>query len=156
DKVKAEVDSKFARSNLNSKSILKIVFGVAYGVLIAVVLIFSVYRFVQRVNQKEISYSRIALVTVVFAAVLALFILLTDVAVYDVAGQPDIPVPDWLLTLIITFSAAMAYSVAGLFMGLAYGSGEGDIRESYPGKLASLDALVTGRLFSRNVSRAFL
>jgi len=50
----------------------------------------------------------------------------------------------------------MLYGVGGLFMGLAYGSGEGDIREAYPGKLTSLDALVTGKLFSQNVSRAFL
>jgi len=77
-------------------------------------------------------------------------------ALYDVASQLDIPVPDWLLTLIILFSAAMIYSVGGLFMGLAYGSGEGDIRESYPGNMTSLDALVTGKLFSQNVSRAFL
>jgi serine phosphatase RsbU (regulator of sigma subunit)/MFS family permease len=156
DTVKAEVDSTFARSNLNSRSILKIVFGVAYGLLIAAVLIFGVYRFVQRVKQKEISYSRIALVTVIFASLLALYILLTDVAFYDVAAQLDISIPGWLLTLIIYFSATMSYSVGGLFMGLAYGSGEGDIRESYPGKLTSLDALITGRLFSQNVGRAFL
>ncbi|MGH9767502.1 MAG: PP2C family protein-serine/threonine phosphatase [Blastocatellia bacterium] len=156
DKVEADIDSTFARSNLNSRSILKIIFAIADGLLIAVVLIFSIYRFVQRVKQKEISYSRIALVTVVFAAVMSLFILLTDVAVYEPTSQPDIPIPDWLFTLIITFSAAMAYVVIGLFMGLAYGSGEGDIRESYPGKLTSLDALITGRLFSQNVSRAFL
>jgi len=156
DTVKAEIDSTFAKSNLNSRSILKTVFGVAYGLLILVVLIFSVYRFVQRVKQKEISYSRIAMVAVVFTSVLALFGLLTDVALYDVAAQLDIPVPGWLLTVIIIFSSAMAYSVGGLFMGLAYGSGEGDIRESYPGKLTSLDALITGRLFSQNVSRAFL
>jgi len=156
DTVEAKVDSKFARSSLNSKSGLKVAFSVAYGLLIAVVLIFSVYRFVQRVKQKEISYSRVAMVTVVFAVAISLFILLTDVAIYDSVGQPGIPIPDWLLTLIIIFSATMFWSVAGLFMGLAYGSGEGDIRESYPGKLTSLDALITGRLFSRNVSRAFL
>jgi serine phosphatase RsbU (regulator of sigma subunit) len=156
DTVKAQVDSTFARGDLNSRSILKIVFGVTYGLLIAAVLIFGLYRFVQRVKQKEISYSRIALVTVVFASVLALYILLTDVAFYDVAAQLDIQIPGWLLTLIIYFSATMSYSVGGLFMGLAYGSGEGDIRESYPGKLTSLDALITGRLFSQNVSRAFL
>jgi serine phosphatase RsbU (regulator of sigma subunit) len=156
DTVNAVIDSAFARSALNSRSILKIAFGVAYGLLIAVVLIFGVYRFVQRVKQKEISYSRIAMVAVAFASVLALFVLLTDVALYDVSAQLDIPVPDWLLTVIIIFSSAMAYSVGGLFMGLAYGSGEGDIRESYPGKLTSLDALITGRLFSQNVSRAFL
>ena len=156
DTVQAVVDSAFARSNLNNRSILKTVFGFAYGLLIVVVLIFGVYRFVQRVKQKEISYSRIVMVAAVFASVLALFVLLTDVALYDIAAQLDIPIPDWLLTVIFIFSSAMAYSVGGLFMGLAYGSGEGDIRESYPGKLTSLDALITGRLFSQNVSRAFL
>jgi len=50
----------------------------------------------------------------------------------------------------------MAYSVVGLFIRLAYGSGEDAMRESYPDKLTSLDALVTGRLFSQNVSRAVL
>jgi serine phosphatase RsbU (regulator of sigma subunit) len=156
DTVKALIDSAFAKSNLNSRSILQIVFGFAYGLLIVVVLIFGVYRFVQRVKQKEISYSRIAMVAAVFASVLALFVLLTDVALYDTTAQLDIQIPDWLLTVIFIFSSAMAYSVGGLFMGLAYGSGEGDIRESYPGKLTSLDALITGRLFSQNVSRAFL
>src|SRR5262245_34310 len=156
DTVNAEIDSAFARSNLNSRSILKIVFGVAYGLLMAVVLIFGVYRFVRRVKQKEISYSRIAMVAAVFASVLALFGLLTDFVLYDTTAPLDIPIPDWLLTAILIISAAMVWSVGGLFMGLAYGSGEGDIRESYPGKLTSLDALVTGRLFSQNLSRAFL
>jgi hypothetical protein len=50
----------------------------------------------------------------------------------------------------------MAYSVVGLFIGLDYESGEGDIRESYPGELTSLDALFTGRLFSQSVSRSVL
>jgi serine phosphatase RsbU (regulator of sigma subunit) len=156
DTVNAKIDSAFAQSNLNSRSMLKIVFGGAYGLLIAVVLIFGLYRFVQRVKQKEVSYSRIALVTIVFAAVLSLFLLLTDIVFYANGGVHDIPIPDWLLTSIIYFSVMMFYVVCGLFIGFAYGSGEGDIRESYPGKLTSLDALVTGRLFSQNVSRAFL
>ncbi len=156
DTVMADIDSAFARSNLNSHSKLKIVFGVVYGILIAVVLIFGIYRFVQRVKQKEISYSRIALVTMVFAAVMSLFVLLTDIATYQSAGEIDNSIPDWMLTLIIYFSATMAYVTGGLFMGLAYGSGEGDIREAYPGKLTSLDALVTGRLFSQNAGRALV
>jgi serine phosphatase RsbU (regulator of sigma subunit)/MFS family permease len=156
DTVNAKIDPAFAKSNLNSGSTLKTVFGVAYGLLIAVVMIFGLYRFVQRVKQKEVSYSRIALVTIVFAAVLSLFLLLTDIVFYANGGAHDIPIPDWLLTSIIYFSVTMFYVVCGLFIGFAYGSGEGDIRESYPGKLTSLDALVTGRLFSQNVSRAFL
>lgn len=156
DVVNARIDSQFAKNNLHTRSTAKIVFTIAYALLIAVVLIFSIYRFVQRVKQKEISYSRIALVTAIFASALSLFTLLTDVAVYSVGGQPDISVPDWMLSLIITFSATMTYVLMGLFMGLAYGSGEGDLRESYPGKLTSLDALITGKLFSRNVSRSYL
>ena len=156
DTVNAKIDPAFAKSNLNSGSTLKTAFAVAYGLLIAVVMIFGLYRFVQRVKQKEVSYSRIALVTIVFAAVLSLFLLLTDVVFYGNGGAHDIPIPDWLLTSIIYFSVTMFYVVCGLFIGFAYGSGEGDIRESYPGKLTSLDALVTGRIFSQNVSRAFL
>ncbi|HEY6401267.1 MAG TPA: SpoIIE family protein phosphatase, partial [Blastocatellia bacterium] len=59
-------------------------------------------------------------------------------------------------TSVIYLSVIMFYAGCGLFIGFAYGSGEGDIRESYHGKLTSLDALVTGRVFSQNVSRAFL
>ena len=156
DIVNASVDSEFAKSNLNSGSRLKTSFGVAYALLIIAGVIFSLYQFVQRVKQQEISYSRIALVGAIFAAAMALFVLLTDLAIYDLAAERDIPIPDRLFNVIVLFSGAMAYSVVGLFMGLAYGSGEGDIRESYPGKLTSLDALVTGRLFSQNVNRAVL
>ena len=156
DIVNASVDSEFAKSNLNSGSRLKTSFGVAYALLIIAGVIFSFYQFVQRVKQQEISYSRIAMVAAIFATGLVLFVLLTDLAIYDLAAERDIPIPDRLFNVIVLFSGAMAYSVVGLFMGLAYGSGEGDIRESYPGKLTSLDALVTGRLFSQNVSRAIL
>jgi serine phosphatase RsbU (regulator of sigma subunit) len=45
---------------------------------------------------------------------------------------------------------------AALFIGLAYGSGEGDMREANPGKLTSLDALLLGKFFSRNVARAMV
>jgi serine phosphatase RsbU (regulator of sigma subunit) len=156
DTVNARVDSAFAKSNLNSGSKLKTAFSIAYGLLVAVVLIFGLYRFVQRVKQKEVSYSRIALVAIVFAAVLSLFLLLTDIVFYGNGAVHDLPIPDWLLTSIIYFSVTMFYIVCGVFIGFAYGSGEGDIRESYPGKLTSLDTLITGRLFSQNVSRAFL
>jgi serine phosphatase RsbU (regulator of sigma subunit) len=156
DIVKASLDSGFAKSNLNSGSPLKTALELAYAMLIVAGVILGLYQFVQRVKQQEISYSRIALVGAIFASAMALFVLLTDVAIYDLAAERDIPIPDRLFTVIVLFSSAMFYSVVGLFMGLAYGSSEGAIRESYPGKLTSLDALATGRLFSQNVSRAVL
>ena len=43
-----------------------------------------------------------------------------------------------------------------MFFGVAYGAGEGDLRAAYPGKLTALDALLSGKLFSRNVARSIL
>ncbi|HKQ72836.1 MAG TPA: SpoIIE family protein phosphatase [Blastocatellia bacterium] len=156
DTVKANIDDAFARSNLNTKSNLKTVFSIAYGLLIALVIIFGIYRFVQRVKQKEISYSRFTMVTVVFATTMLLYFLPTDEAFYNFAGQQDFQGPRTFILVFIYISITVTYAVMGVFMGLAYGSGEGDIRESYPGKLTSLDALVTGRIFSQNVCRAIL
>jgi serine phosphatase RsbU (regulator of sigma subunit) len=155
DKVTAEIDSAFAKTNLNSGSILKAVVGVVYGLLFAASVIFGLYRFAQRVKQQEMSYSRITMVTIVFASMPLLFLLLTDLPFYEFGAIHD-SLTDWVMTPILYFTVMAMYGVYGLFMGFAYGGGEGDIRESYPGKLTSLDSLVTGRLFSQNISRAFL
>ncbi|MFN0085459.1 MAG: PP2C family protein-serine/threonine phosphatase [Blastocatellia bacterium] len=152
DRVEAELDRDYARQYLHARSSLRIVNGVIYGIAVLLVLIFGIYRFVQRVKQKEVSYSRIAVLSLVFAAGFSFFILVTDVAIYDVASAPGFPAPDW----VILFTSCTMYAILGLFFGLAYGSGEGDIRESYTGKLTSLDAFLTGRIFSRNVAQAMV
>ncbi len=53
-------------------------------------------------------------------------------------------------------TAVLAFAVMGLLVGIAYGSGEGEVREAYPGKLTSLDALLAGKIFSRDVSASVL
>jgi serine phosphatase RsbU (regulator of sigma subunit) len=150
DQVVAKVDESFARQYLHSKSRLRIISIILYGLITFVVVVFGIYRFIQRTRQKEVSYSRAFLLSLVFAAIASTFILVTDVAIYEITGIPDFPAPD----LVILFSASMIYLLVALFLGLAYGSGEGDIREANPGKLSSLDALLTGKIFSRNVARS--
>jgi serine phosphatase RsbU (regulator of sigma subunit) len=152
DIVTAEVEDGFAAKNLNKRPASRVLSGILYGLIVLIVVIFGIYRFVQRVRQKEVSYSRICLLTLIFASLLSSFILLSDVVLYDVAGNPGQQGSD----LVILFLASMGYLVMALFLGLAYGSGEGDIREAYPGKLASLDALMTGRVFSRNVAHSVI
>jgi hypothetical protein len=44
----------------------------------------------------------------------------------------------------------------GLLFGVAYGAGEGDLREAYPGKLRSVDAFLRGKVFSANCARSIL
>ncbi len=152
DRVTATIDDGFAHRTLHLNNTQKITSGIIYGLTILIVVVFGIYRFVQRAQQKEVSYSRVALVTLIMAVMMTGFVLISDIAIYDTARMVDSRAPDWVF-LVTTF---ITYAIIGLFMGMAYGSGEGDIREAYTGKLISLDALMTGHLFSRNVARSFL
>ncbi|MCI0338965.1 MAG: SpoIIE family protein phosphatase [Acidobacteria bacterium] len=152
DKVEAILDGDFAKKYLHAKSILYQLSIAVYILIVVLIVIFGIYRFVQRAQQKEVSYTRVFLLTLVFGGVGSVFSLLTDVALFNVSVIPDFPAPDWIIHLI----ALMSNLMLGLFFGFAYGSGEGDIREAYPGKLSSLDALITGKIFSRNVARSVL
>ncbi len=120
---------------------------ILFYLAITIVFIFGLYRFVQRARQRELSYQRIAILTFVIATLFLSVILLTDVATFDNATRSG---PNWPVYVVATLS----YVLMGFVVAAAYGSGEGDLREAYPGKLTSLDALLTGRLFSRNVARS--
>lgn len=120
-----------------------------YYLLVVVLFILGFYRFIQRARQRELSYSRIALLTVLIAALFLAIILLTDVATYDNIRNNN-SASTWQIYLFGT----LGYLLMGLIVALVYGGGEGDVREVSPGKLTSLDALTTGRIFSRNVARA--
>ena len=151
EEIQAGIERKFAEANLQSNLAGLIIFGTVYGLSVLVMLAFGVYRFAERARQKEVSYGRVLLLAVLSAGVFILFMLQTDVAVYRIVAQNPQASP-----LVSIFMASLMYLVAGLLVGMAYGSGEGDIREAYPGKLTSLDALLTGRIFSRNVARAVI
>lgn len=152
DSIKTDLDSKAVWPQAATARSVKNISIFLYALLLAVMIIYGLYRFVQRARQREVSYSRAFLLGALFAAVMAAFVLVTDVALYEPSREPGFPVPDWM----IFFSGSMLYAVLGLFIGLAYGAGEGDIREAYPGKLTSLDALLVGKIASRNVARALV
>lgn len=119
-----------------------------YGLAAILALVLGLYRFVQRARQRELSYKRIAILAVTMATLFLVVILLTDLATYEQAMvRYSTLIPVYVFGMI-------SYLFMGLFVGLAYGAGEGDLREGYPGKLTSFDALLTGKLFSRDVARA--
>jgi serine phosphatase RsbU (regulator of sigma subunit) len=153
DLIKAEVDSAFAKQRLNQRTWQKGIGLAAYVLLMVVFVIYGIYRFIQCARQKEVSYQRVLISVLLVAPVLAGFHALSDMVIYEPARSGMNPIwVDW----IILSSTVLSDIVIGIFMGLAYGSGEGDIREAYPGKLTSLDALLTGKLFSRNVARSMV
>lgn len=152
ERVETRIDPAFVRQYLQSNRAALITFGVVYALLVAVVLIFGVYRFVQRALQKEVSYGRSVVLALVSAGIYIVFLLFTDVATYEQVFSLGSGTPLWTANVF----ASITYLLAGLLLGLAYASGEGDIREAYPGKLTSLDGLLVGRVASRNVARAVL
>ena len=121
---------------------------ILYYLAVTIVFIFGFYRFIQRARQRELSIQRIATLTVLIAALFFAIILLTDVATYENAALRASTL--WPVYVF----GGIGYLLMGLIVALAYGSGEGDLREAYPGKLTSLDTLITGRVFSRNVARS--
>jgi len=151
DFVKAEVDSGFAKQRLNQRGWQRGIGIGIYVLLMVVFVIYGIYRFIQRARQKEVSYQRVFLSILLFAPMLAGFHALSDMITYEPARSAMNPV--WVIWIVLA-TTLLSDMVIGLFMGLAYGSGEGDIREAYPGKLTSLDALLTGKPFSRNVARS--
>ncbi len=151
DRVVAKIDPAFSAQNMPRRKWLKVANVIAYFLVVAIFLIFGIYRFIQRARQKEVSYQRVISLIALFGVAMASFMLASDTVVYEIVGNaPDFPVPDWVLL----FSSSMFYILMGLFLGMAYGSGEGDLREAFPGKLTSLDALLLGKVFSRNVARS--
>lgn len=149
-RINAKVDDEFVKTHHASRKWLKVISILAFCLVVAVSVIFGIYRFVQRTRQKEVSYQRVIILVLAFGAAMSSFVLASDLVVAQMAVNPGFPIPDW----VILFSTTMFYLVIGLFVGMAYGGGEGDIREAYPGKLTSLDALLMGKLFSRNVARS--
>ncbi len=121
-------------------------------ILLLIVTIFGIFRFAERVRQKEVSYARIFIIAFSVALPFIAFTLLSDVSIY----QQILRLASLESLLVYLLIGCLPFVAMGLFIGVGYSSGEGDLREYYPGKLTSLDALLCGRWASRNVAQAFL
>ncbi|HBY59036.1 MAG TPA: hypothetical protein DEH78_04395, partial [Solibacterales bacterium] len=121
-----------------------------FFVFYATVLIIAVLvRYIKRSLQKEISHPRTIGIAFFFGATFFLYAAASDqlLAIRDTGGAP---------IAIIYLLAAIIYLIMGLLIGSAYSASEGELRESYPGKLTSLDSVLSGRPFSRNAAASFL
>jgi len=113
---------------------------------IAIVILYSLYRYASRAMQQEVSHQRSLLVALLCGCFCVLLGL--NAVVNSQTGKA----PLGLILLVFAVLGLMG----GALIAAAYGSGEGDVREAYPGKLTSLDTLLSGHLFSGNVGTATL
>ena len=122
---------------------------VGYAVYIAILYIFVAVRYIRRRLQQEAPRERLYLVALVLAVLLSSLFYLNDTPLKVDSEQSF---PSWLPILVFGVLAIGA----GLLGGVAYAGCEGDLRETNPRLLTSLDAWLSGKWLSRNVGRAGL
>jgi serine phosphatase RsbU (regulator of sigma subunit) len=114
--------------------------------------IYAIVRYVRRSIEKEISHRRTLLVTAAFLVVGTVLVAVSN----QINVSTDAELSGGAKMIVVWASIALTFSVIGLFLGVAYGAGEGDLREAYPGKLIALDAFLSGKIFSANFARSLL
>ena len=126
---------------------LKVVRASIIAVLVFAGLVYVIARFVRRLREQEIPLKRSAIVAVIvflaFAGSMTVSIAGQQIdAIERGAGTPS----GIQLTIMFAVSAVM-----GAALGMTWGACEADLREAYPEKLSSTDALLGGRFSSRAV-----
>ena len=112
---------------------------------------YGLYRFARRSMEKEVATARCA---ILFGALVLLMLVLVVAHPGLYASGMD---PERLgagFFAVVLLGSVLTFGVQGVVLALSYGGSEGELREIYPGKLTSLDALLTGRWFSANVGSA--
>ena len=149
-RVEGKIAGEFSRATLGTPpQWLTWSFGILIGIFYVWLILAAFYRYILRTKQKEAPHARALMISAVMVATTLTIVLLTD-AIGREIGQSIFQ------TILLFFFASLTFVVIGAAVGIAWGSGEGDIRELFPGRLTSLDALITGRLLSIEIARSVL
>ena len=141
---------RLAGSNSSNKT-LDIILGIAVGLCFGGLGVYAIVRYVNRSIEREISHRRTILVAVSFAISGAVALAVNGInSSVSVNGQPS----GGAATTVVLLTLGLGF--LGVLVGIAYGAGEGDLREAYPGKLGSVDALLCGKWLSANCARSIL
>ncbi|WP_321477823.1 SpoIIE family protein phosphatase [uncultured Paludibaculum sp.] len=122
-------------------------------VLLVCLALYAGYRYTRRTMEKEAPHLRMLLLASALLA-FGVVILIVDPFFSVPELRPDqLRGPTYFVQLL---AIALSFGLQGLLLGIAYGAGEGEVRESWPGKLTSLDTLLCGKVFSANVGASFV
>lgn len=123
------------------------------SLIILLLFLYGIYRFSRRALEREVPWSRcIIIFSVMIGFGLFLQLLNPNYASGGLSVSQVLSSTSW----IIVASVMVSFALQGMILALGYGASEGELRETYPGKLTAWDALLTGRLWSRNVGTAIL
>lgn len=126
-------------------------FSQSRAIVLVSLILYGIYRFARRALEREIPWSRCA---IIFVLLLGFGCFLFVVNPYFASGTLPANRALSSFTWLITASVMLSFSLQGMALSLTYGASEGELRETYPGKLTAWDALLTGRWLTRNVGAA--
>lgn len=112
---------------------------------------YACWRYTRRWLEGEAPHQRVLGVAIVFALTSALVFFLDSTFA---APQAEVAASNPAVAGVVIISTLFIFVLLGLMLGISYGSGEGEVREGFPGKMTSTDCVLTGRLFNWNVGRA--
>ncbi|WP_321477426.1 SpoIIE family protein phosphatase [uncultured Paludibaculum sp.] len=111
--------------------------------------IYSIRLYRKRSREKEAPTKRALILVLVFGLCGAGYLALNAESFANADGTSTL---SWYVLLGIGALGGIFLALGGVLIGAAYASGEGEIREGYPGKLTSFDALLSGRCRVQNVA----
>lgn len=138
-------------ATLVENSLANQAFSQSRAIVLISLILYGLYRFARRALEREIPWSRCA---IIFVLLIGFGLFLFFVNPYFASGTLPVARALSSFTWLIAASVLLNFALQGMALALTYGACEGELRETYPGKLTAWDALLTGRWLTRNVGAA--
>jgi hypothetical protein len=142
---------EFVNAYIQPISVRDDLFGFAQILFIFFGMLYACYRYARRAIEKEAPHAR---VIGIIAAVLLVGVIM--ILLDPFAGAPRVrpEVMSGAIYRLVLVGALAGILLQAAALGIGYGSGEGDIREAFPDKMTSVDAILLGKVLSRNAGAA--
>lgn len=149
ERTRTEIDKQVSQHYIHRSQWRKLVIGIG-GLAWGVLMIYGLIRYLQLSRQKEVPHARVLVLCFLQTVALLYVSYLVEFGIFDMPRFQGASLYVAIALGCVVLTLAMST------LAIVYGSGEGTLRETYTGKLTSLDALLTGRIASRNVARSIL
>lgn len=149
--LRPEFDSAFAARFGKRTALRNTISSITALVTIGLTL-YALVLYRRRIREKEAPRSRVRILIIAFALLGGGHIALN----FETFANVDAPgeTLPWYASVLAAAGGGVLFAAGGFLAGAAYGAGEGQFREGFPGKMTSFDALLAGHSRSRNVGRS--
>lgn len=149
--LRPEFDSAFASQFRKRTALRNAISSITALVTIGLTL-YALVLYRRRIREKEAPRGRVRILIIAFALLGGGHIALNFESFANV-DAPGETLP-WYASVLAAAGGGLLFAAGGFLAGAAYGAGEGQFREGFPGKMTSFDALLAGHARSRNVGRS--